>query len=107
MNGSTCDAAGEATKCGVRANHGLYRGAKALQRLSFGKRDSFEMFQQRWAVRPRHAPAAVDNGVTLQRADRHALHAGNSPLSRKRLESVLQLVEGSFAILRQVHPAAS
>src|SRR2546427_7954775 len=103
MNGATCDAAGESTKRGVWTNHGVHRKAKRLQLSLFGKRDSFEVLQQRWTVIPRHAIAAVDDVVALKRADRHALHAGNSQLSRERQEVVLQLAEDIFVILGQVH----
>src|SRR2546427_347405 len=103
MNGATRDAAGESTKRGVWTNHGLHRKAKGLQRILFGKRDSFEVLQQRWTVIPRHAIAAVDDVVALKRADRHALHAGNSQLSRERQKIALQLAEDILAILSQIH----
>src|SRR2546425_12867272 len=43
MNGATRDAAGESAKRGVRTNHRLDRKAKTLQRILFGKRNSFEV----------------------------------------------------------------
>src|SRR5258708_29225616 len=103
MNSPAGNAPGEATKRGVRTNHGLYREAKTLQPILFRKRDSFEMFQERWTVIPRHASAAGDDVVSLERADRHALHVGNPELRREHQEIILQLAEDIFAIPGQIH----
>src|SRR5260370_4139734 len=102
-NDSACDATGEAAKRGVRANHGLYREAKPLKRILFGKRDSFKVLQQRGTVILRHALAAIDDVVSLEGADGHALHVGNSQLSREHQEIVLQFAEDIFAVAGQIH----
>src|SRR5713101_5408954 len=103
MNGATRDAAGEATKRGVRTNYGLHRESKTLQRILFTQRNCFEVLQQRWTVIPRHAGAEIDDIVSLQRADRHALNVGNSQLSGKRQKIILQLAENIFTILGEIH----
>src|SRR5882762_3229596 len=103
MNDPARDAAGEAAKRGVRTNHGLHREAKTLQRIVFRKRDSFEVLQQSRAQVPRHPLAAVDDVVSLKRADWHALHVCDSQLRRERQEIVLQLEKYIFAIVGQIH----
>src|SRR6267378_3395782 len=103
MNNSACDAAGEAAKRGVGTNHRLHREAKTLQGIVFRKRDCLEVLQQRRTLIPRHPLAAVDDVVSLKRADRHALDVCDSQPCSERQEIVLQPEKDIFAIVGQVH----
>src|SRR6266849_1259396 len=102
MDDTARDAPGESAKRGVWTNDGLHRKTKTLQGIVLRKRNRFEAFQQRRTSIPPHALAAVDDVVSLQRADGHALHVYNSQLRRERQEIVLKSEKNIFAILDQI-----
>jgi len=103
MNDAARDAAGKAAKRGVGTNHGLHRETKASQRVFLWKRNCFEMFQQRRALIPQHALAEVNDVVSFNGADGHALNVCDSQLSCEREKIVLQFKENIFAILNEIH----
>ncbi|MNZ86426.1 hypothetical protein D3C78_1052450 [compost metagenome] len=98
------DVAGETAEVEVRPVHPLHRHAeRRAARPAVVQRGAFQMLQQAGALVPRHAGAAFEQVVTLERGERDAVDVGQPELGGEGAVLGLDVAEHRLRIVHQVH----
>ena len=100
---SASKAASKSPEASIWTNHHLHRESQTLEGIARGERNSFQVLEKRRPLVPGRSFGAIDDVVSLKRADGHAQCVGNSQLLCQLQKILFRFQKHIFAVIDEIH----